>query len=572
MKNLYLIVLIFLCFAQVVFSQTPISPNCTVDTVGLASFLNSINLNEDEPLAFELPSANSTFAVMHGFIDGSTPSVVQNFIDSYPSVTTLVFMQMPGSDNDDANLEASQLLRNRGYTTYLPAVTAYNQDAFIASGAVDMFLAGTRRVIDENAEVGVHSWSDGTNEATDYPVGHAFHQAYIDYYVAMGFSQTDAEAFYYFTINAAPANGIHNMTEEELEQYKLRTCKFGPAQNNIDLNSLPDVADYTVIQTNPSADTVIIGLHGGPTDMLEVGDFEFFENIPTFSVVEMQQKQHYSPEILANSTMTLDEAIIYNDTTIAMLRKVVNHYNNLNKTVVLIGHSFGAFLLTEYLDDYGIDDVHRVIPMAGRLNMNQEVVDAFATGYSAYFIDGVMVQVESQQSPPEELAAMKLQAGIGYNRFVDSLAMLDLTKLMYVSGTQDEAVGRLLPDELLMLENTNASILTVQNGNHDSPFFDPQMTAVLDFIRGGAIVGVFENSLAQADVKMFPTIVENELTINAEKRGELKLTSLNGQVLFQRELVSFSNQVNLSGLPKGLYIATYQTIDNEWASEKLILR
>jgi hypothetical protein len=197
-----------------------------VDTIGLESYLNSITLSENNPLSFEVPNASSTFAVLHGVIDDTTPTVVQNFITSYPSVTTLVFMQMPGSDDDDANLQASQLLKNRGYTTYLPAVIAYSQDAFIASGAVDMILAGNKRIIDVNGEVGVHSWSDGTNEATDFPVGHPVHLPYINYYVSMGFSQADAEAFYYFTINAAPSASIYHMTEGELEQYKLRTCTY----------------------------------------------------------------------------------------------------------------------------------------------------------------------------------------------------------------------------------------------------------------------------------------------------------------------------------------------------------
>ncbi|MGK0391641.1 MAG: hypothetical protein ACI94Y_004408 [Maribacter sp.] len=39
----------------------------------------------------------------------------------------------------------------------------------------------------------------------------------------MGFLQTDAEAFYYFTINGASANDIHWMTNEEINLYKLLT-------------------------------------------------------------------------------------------------------------------------------------------------------------------------------------------------------------------------------------------------------------------------------------------------------------------------------------------------------------
>jgi hypothetical protein len=207
-------------------AQTPESCDCVVDTTGLKAYLQTVTLNENQPLAFEVPNANSTFAVLHGFINSNTPTTVNTFISNYPNVTTLVFMQVPGSEDDDANLVASQALRNRGYKHYIPAVNAYAQDAFIASGGVDMFVGGTVRVADVGAEVGVHSWGDGTNDATDFPVGHANHLPYINYYVNMGFTQQEAEAFYYFTINAAPASGIHNMTEAELEQYGTRTCTY----------------------------------------------------------------------------------------------------------------------------------------------------------------------------------------------------------------------------------------------------------------------------------------------------------------------------------------------------------
>jgi len=220
----FLLLIFFISYAS--HAQTPESCDCTPDITGLSTYLNTLTLNENGPLRFDVPNSTSKFAVLHGVIGSTTPTVTQAFIDSYPNVTTLVFMQMPGSEDDTANLVAAQKLKNRGYTTYLPAVNAYSNDAFVASGATDMFFAGNKRIIDVGAEVGVHSWSDGINSATAFPVGHANHLPYINYYVAMGLSQADSEAFYYFTINAAPANNIHNMTEVEIEQYKLRTCKY----------------------------------------------------------------------------------------------------------------------------------------------------------------------------------------------------------------------------------------------------------------------------------------------------------------------------------------------------------
>ena len=165
---------------------------------------------------FLLQDANTV--VMNGVIGSNTPQHWDNFIAANPGVTRMLMKDCPGSEDDTANLQAARKIRQQGIAIHLPAA------AEIASGAVDLFLAGTIRTREAGSKIGVHSWSDGGNkEATDFPVGHANHQPYIEYYKEMGFSQDDAAAFYYFTINAAKAADIHWMTDAEIEQYKLLT-------------------------------------------------------------------------------------------------------------------------------------------------------------------------------------------------------------------------------------------------------------------------------------------------------------------------------------------------------------
>ena len=296
----------------------------------------------------------------------------------------------------------------------------------------------------------------------------------------------------------------------------------------------------------------------------------FFESISTFSVVELKQHQHLNPQIMVDSTLSLEDAIVINDTTVAMLRKVVNYYNNLGKTIILIGHSFGAFLLPEYLDDYGISDIHRIIPMSGRLNMNQEVVDAFASGYYAEFTNGVDVVVQSSQASSDEWAAMKLMAVVGYNRYVDSLAAMNLSKLMYVYGTHDAPVGRLLQNEIDLLQATGAYIYAIQNGSHDSPFAILHMRSILSFIRNPITTSLSKSLLSVNKVKMYPTKVSNTLKIDAAEGGVLEIINMNGQsVCYQKCELGF-NQIDLSHLIHGLYIAIYISVSQDLTIKKIL--
>ncbi len=152
---------------------------------------------------------------MNGEITSSTLDDFNELIESYPNINKINIDEVPGSNDDDINLEVSAIVNQNDIATHLLS------GGLIASGGVDFFLAGTTRTKGSNTMIGVHSWSDGRNEATDFPQGDVNHQPYIDYYKSIGFTQAEAESFYYFTINAAPSASIYYMTEEEIEQYKV---------------------------------------------------------------------------------------------------------------------------------------------------------------------------------------------------------------------------------------------------------------------------------------------------------------------------------------------------------------
>lgn len=155
-------------------------------------------------------------AELNGTLGARSLMQLTRLITRFPRVHTLVLQDVPGSLNDEANLEAGRRVRMAGLATHVTATSG------IYSGGVDLFCAGHTRTVTPGAKLGVHSWSDGTTSADMLPASHPQHQAQVAYFTTM-LGAEDGPAFYWFTIEAAPFDGIHVMTAAEIEQYKLET-------------------------------------------------------------------------------------------------------------------------------------------------------------------------------------------------------------------------------------------------------------------------------------------------------------------------------------------------------------
>ena len=149
-----------------------------------------------------------------GIVDSDSPDQVYAALKHSPDIRVVVLANVPGSADDDANLKLGRMLRQAGMSTYLPA------RRLVASGGVDLLLSGARRIVERGSMVGVHSWADSGGSTGDtVPREHPDHQPYLEYYLEMGVPQE----FYWFTLGAAPPDGLHWMTEAEMERYRIFT-------------------------------------------------------------------------------------------------------------------------------------------------------------------------------------------------------------------------------------------------------------------------------------------------------------------------------------------------------------
>ncbi|MEO0439374.1 MAG: alpha/beta hydrolase [Pseudomonadota bacterium] len=129
-------------------------------------------------------------------------------------ITTLVMLNVPGSDDDNDYMDAAWKLHQDKFTTIVPSV------GLIASGGTDFFLAGTNRIIEPGACIGVHSWEDvgpPAYSANSLPRDHEDHEDFLKYFAAIGI----AADFYWFTINAASASDMHWMSPAEINRFGM---------------------------------------------------------------------------------------------------------------------------------------------------------------------------------------------------------------------------------------------------------------------------------------------------------------------------------------------------------------
>lgn len=157
------------------------------------------------------------YALMNGSITGATLGRLMQLLVEEPQVDRILMQQVPGS-MDDAACQLAALLVHRHM---LDTELAPGGEA--ASGGTDFFLAGNRRTLGEGARLGVHSWAEydalGEREGGDLPRDAPEHETYLAFFRSIGIDPD----FYFFTLEAADAWGMHYLTAEELERFRVVT-------------------------------------------------------------------------------------------------------------------------------------------------------------------------------------------------------------------------------------------------------------------------------------------------------------------------------------------------------------
>lgn len=152
-------------------------------------------------------------AALVGETDAASPAEFAAMLRAWPRIATLELVEVPGTQDDRANLKLGRMIRARSIATHVP------EGGSVRSGGVELFLAGVRHTAAPGAEFAVHSWADEDGrEARDYPADAPENAAYLAYYREMGMDDAQARAFYAMT-NAVPFSQARWLTAADMGRW-----------------------------------------------------------------------------------------------------------------------------------------------------------------------------------------------------------------------------------------------------------------------------------------------------------------------------------------------------------------
>ncbi|WP_010178694.1 alpha/beta fold hydrolase [Aquimarina agarilytica] len=274
----------------------------------------------------------------------------------------------------------------------------------------------------------------------------------------------------------------------------------------IKFQEFPDINKLYVGKGNKNSDTVIIFEQGGPSIELSL---YCLENVNTDNPEENNDLADHLVDyyrVYAHQALSFDkknnkkdkinkqEALRLRELNADILNALITQFKNNGKTVIVIGHSYGGFVIQQYLSKFGNKKADKFIIMASRLNMDLQISESWKKITPNHFdIDGKTIlpykeEKEDLTDPESPQNAPLIFSLGGYHveeRFTETIKITSIENLLYVHALNDQQTGRLSIEELHFLNQRNSKIIEIPNtteDGHSAPFIEPYASQISDFI------------------------------------------------------------------------------------------
>ncbi len=274
--------------------------------------------------------------------------------------------------------------------------------------------------------------------------------------------------------------------------------------DNVTYQKFPDVTKLYKAKGNKNAETVIIFEQGGPASELDVDCIEVEEGNPGLADHITDYYRVYAHQALTFDTKNTKQTIIDNkealrlrELNIDILHNLIIHFKKLNKKIIVMGHSYGGFVIQQYLSKFNNNNADKFIIMSSRLEMPLKIATNFINLEPAIFkedgktiIPFDLIEDEQKEFFKDYVNMCPIESILaGYHtieRFTESIKIPTIENLLYVHALNDKQTGRLSNDELDFLKERKSQIIEIPDtaaDGHSAPFYSPYSDKIVEFIK-----------------------------------------------------------------------------------------
>ncbi len=278
--------------------------------------------------------------------------------------------------------------------------------------------------------------------------------------------------------------------EKKEQFYKTKQCgNQSSTYSKYEKCDLTEVKDYydVLVDNSAKSNKVILYLDGGPS-ITSFGK-QMRDNIMNYRWIKSAKDNNISYYLINQSQwlkankfvesdikqMTKSQAYQEHLETVDITHKVIKHLKSQGKQVGLIGHSYGALLVNEYLAKYGDDAPDFILSFATRLKIKntKEILENLEAGLrqkdrEIKFIkdDKIVVEkLEDPKSSPYYLApknqielAVKMALPAIAKDYTKVISDNDLSKTTFISAEPDARIGWLNQEEIAWAKSKKANV------------------------------------------------------------------------------------------------------------------
>jgi len=235
-----------------------------------------------------------------------------------------------------------------------------------------------------------------------------------------------------------------------------------------------DTTKLWIAEGDSTKQIVTIFLQGGPKDELDFktrgkSSWRYLPDYKEYYSIHLHQANTLNSAMFTydcDFSMKMAKAEV--DNTSEILYRAIKYFKDQGKTVWVMGHSYGAFIIPHYLATRpSLADKYVII--SGRIDDPKEVVKAHKKGFNGTYKNGknFISDQYTEDFNDYNMWAIKyytgkqrLKAAIGDISYSKALKDVDLSNTIYIYTPTDQRVGGLTIKEIEFLKSKKVQVFS----------------------------------------------------------------------------------------------------------------